>query len=106
MGDLPRTHFNPFLIPTLIACTYTICLHAFRASWGGMLRQDEIAEKWAHNPHRLLFSPFCLHGAASGPTVSDFLAYLERCPSGRRSNIGNVVYPQGYRGFESRPLRE
>ena len=29
----------------------------------------------------------------------------ERCPSGRRSSTGNAVNSQGFRGFESRPLR-
>jgi uncharacterized protein len=29
----------------------------------------------------------------------------ERCQSGRMGDTGNVVYPKGYRGFESLPLR-
>jgi hypothetical protein len=31
--------------------------------------------------------------------------YPERCQSGRTSKPGKFVYSQGYRGFESRPLR-
>jgi hypothetical protein len=33
------------------------------------------------------------------------LAYLERSYSGLVRSFGKAVYPQGYRGFKSRPLR-
>ncbi len=32
-------------------------------------------------------------------------SFPERCQSGRTSKPGKFVYSQGYRGFESRPLR-
>ncbi len=34
------------------------------------------------------------------------VACAERCPSGRRSTIGNRVYLDGYREFKSLPLRQ
>jgi hypothetical protein len=39
------------------------------------------------------------------PTDASNVRHPERWQSGRMCVIGNHVYPQGYRGFESLPLR-